>query len=80
MLSTLVTCSCLCSVSLVAQVSSVGICINDFHTQLTHGLTEKEAFHKKGYENVDFNESVKTKTKEYIRNYMKKFGPIYTRT
>lgn len=44
--------------------------------QLTYGLTEKEAGRKKKGK-LEFTSSVKTRVKEYIRQYMKKIGPVY---
>lgn len=46
--------------------------------QLTYGLTEKEAGRKKKGK-LEFTSSVKTRVKEYIRQYMKKIGPVYRR-
>jgi hypothetical protein len=43
--------------------------------QLTYGITEKESGRKKG--KLEFTASVKTRVKEYIRQYMKKIGPVY---
>lgn len=45
--------------------------------QLTYGLTEKEL--KRKGNNLLFTNSVKTKVKEYIRQYMKKVGTVYRR-
>ena len=47
-------------------------------SQLTYGLTEKEASRKKK-EKLEFTDSVRAKVKEYIRQYMKKTGPVYRR-
>ena len=49
-----------------------------YSLQLTYGLTEKEIGRKKSG-SLEFTNSVKTKVKEYIRQYMKKFGPVYRR-
>lgn len=49
-------------------------------SQLTYGLTEKEITRKGGVANLVYNNSVKSKVKDYIRQYMKKFGPVYIRT
>ena len=52
-------------------------CSEDFKylaRRLTYGLTEKEKGRKK---ELLFTDSVKARVKEYIRQYMKKFGPIY---
>lgn len=48
--------------------------------KLTHGILMKELSHLKSEETLQCNDSVKIKTKEYIRTYMKKFGPVYKRT
>ena len=49
--------------------------------QLTFGITEKEISRKSGNTDLlDFNDQVKSRVKDYIRNYMKKFGPIYKRS
>lgn len=48
--------------------------------KLTHGILTKELSHLKDEETLQCNDSVKIKTKEYIRSYMKKFGPVYKRT
>jgi len=48
--------------------------------KLTHGILMKELSRLKDEEMLQCNDSVKIKTKEYIRTYMKKFGPVYKRT
>ncbi|XP_078343740.1 histone-lysine N-methyltransferase SETD2-like isoform X2 [Oculina patagonica] len=48
--------------------------------KLTHGILMKELSHLKDEETLQCNDSVKIKTKEYIRSYMKKFGPVYKRS
>ena len=50
-----------------------------FLSQLTHGILNKEMSHLKEDDSLQCNDSVKIKTKEYIKNYMKKFGPEYKR-
>ena len=40
---------------------------------------EKEAAHKGGYEQLQFGPSTQHKTKKYIKEYMKKCGPVYKR-
>ncbi|XP_031552066.1 histone-lysine N-methyltransferase SETD2-like [Actinia tenebrosa] len=47
--------------------------------KLTHGLMTKELQHVKSEEFLQCNDSVKVKTKEYIRSYMKKFDEMYKR-
>lgn len=56
------------------------LCFIFFTFQLTHGILMKELHHLKDEETLQCNDSVKIKTKEYIRSYMKKFGPVYKRT
>lgn len=50
------------------------------HPQLTYGLTEKEIDRKGGIDKLVYNDSVKGKVKDYIRQYMKKHGPVYKRS
>ena len=50
-----------------------------FLSQLTHGILNKEMSHLKEDDSLQCNDSVKIETKEYIKNYMKKFGPEYKR-
>ncbi|NWJ10585.1 SETD2 methyltransferase, partial [Crypturellus undulatus] len=45
--------------------------------QLTHGVMNKELKYCKNPEDLECNENVKHKTKEYIKKYMQKFGVIY---
>ncbi|XP_075444214.1 histone-lysine N-methyltransferase SETD2 isoform X3 [Ascaphus truei] len=45
--------------------------------KLTHGVMNKELKYCKNPEDLDCNENVKHKTKEYIKKYMQKFGTIY---
>ncbi|KAG7469756.1 hypothetical protein MATL_G00132080 [Megalops atlanticus] len=45
--------------------------------KLTHGVMNKELKSCKNPEDLECNENVKHKTKEYIKKYMQKFGPIY---
>ena len=45
--------------------------------QLTHGVMVKELGRLKDESTLACNDSVKIKTKEYIRNYMQKFGPVF---
>jgi hypothetical protein len=58
-------------------------CSEDFKylaRKLTHGLAEKELQRRHGSTgDLVFNDSIRSKVKEYIRQYMKKCGPIYTR-
>uniref|UniRef100_A0A674BV90 [histone H3]-lysine(36) N-trimethyltransferase n=1 Tax=Salmo trutta TaxID=8032 RepID=A0A674BV90_SALTR len=45
--------------------------------KLTHGVMNKELKSCKNPEDLECNENVKHKTKEYIKKYMQKFGNIY---
>ncbi|XP_059963720.1 histone-lysine N-methyltransferase SETD2-like [Mesoplodon densirostris] len=44
---------------------------------LTHGVMSKELKYCKNPEDLECNENVKRKTKEYIKKYMQKFGAVY---
>ncbi|KFW74657.1 Histone-lysine N-methyltransferase SETD2, partial [Manacus vitellinus] len=46
-------------------------------SQLTHGVMNKELKYCKNPEDLECNENVKHKTKEYIKKYMQKFGILY---
>ena len=48
--------------------------------QMTHGVMMKEIQHIKNENDLQCSDSVKIKTKEYIRNYMSKFGSVYRRS
>ncbi|XP_046859612.1 histone-lysine N-methyltransferase SETD2-like isoform X2 [Xenia sp. Carnegie-2017] len=55
-------------------------CVEDFKflaRKLTHGVMVKELGRLKDESTLACNDSVKIKTKEYIRNYMQKFGPVF---
>ncbi|XP_029444100.1 histone-lysine N-methyltransferase SETD2 isoform X2 [Rhinatrema bivittatum] len=45
--------------------------------KLTHGVMNKELKYCKNPEDLECNENVKHKTKEYIKKYMQKFGSLY---
>ncbi|CAG2105531.1 unnamed protein product [Medioppia subpectinata] len=45
--------------------------------KLTHTIMGKEIKQCKSLEQLSCNESVKTKTKEYVKKYMARFGPFY---
>uniref|UniRef100_A0A672LS57 [histone H3]-lysine(36) N-trimethyltransferase n=1 Tax=Sinocyclocheilus grahami TaxID=75366 RepID=A0A672LS57_SINGR len=45
--------------------------------KLTHGVMNKELKSCKNPEDLECNENVKHKTKEYIKKYMQKFGAVY---
>ncbi|RLV89204.1 hypothetical protein DV515_00015001 [Chloebia gouldiae] len=48
-----------------------------FRKELTHGVMNKELKYCKNPEDLECNENVKHKTKEYIKKYMQKFGILY---
>uniref|UniRef100_A0A8C4NFV4 WW domain-containing protein n=1 Tax=Eptatretus burgeri TaxID=7764 RepID=A0A8C4NFV4_EPTBU len=45
--------------------------------KLTHGVMNKELKNCRNHEDLEVNENVKHKTREYIKKYMQKFGPVY---
>lgn len=45
--------------------------------QLTHGVMNKELKACTNPEDLECNENVKHKTKEYIKKYMQRFGSVY---
>lgn len=45
--------------------------------KLTHGVMNKELKACKNPEDLECNENVKHKTKEYIKKYMQRFGSVY---
>ncbi|XP_059520930.1 histone-lysine N-methyltransferase SETD2 isoform X2 [Myotis daubentonii] len=45
--------------------------------KLTHGVMNKELKYCRSPEDLECNENVKHKTKEYIKKYMQKFGAVY---
>ena len=51
-----------------------------FLSQLTHGFLNKEMSLLKEDDSLQCNDSVKIETKEYIKNYKKKFGAEYKRS
>lgn len=58
-------------------------CSGDFKhlaRKLTFGLTEKEISRKGSSSELVFTDSVKSRVKDYIKSYMKKFGPVYKRS
>ncbi|MEQ2171575.1 Histone-lysine N-methyltransferase setd2, partial [Goodea atripinnis] len=44
---------------------------------LTHGVMNKELKACNNPEDLECNENVKHKTKEYIKKYMQRFGSVY---
>ncbi|KAG8521598.1 Histone-lysine N-methyltransferase SETD2, partial [Galemys pyrenaicus] len=55
-------------------------CLNPYRKpdcKLTHGVMNKELKYCKNPEDLECNENVKHKTKEYIKKYMQKFGAVY---
>ena len=47
--------------------------------QLTHHVMSKELKHCRHVEDLEVNENVKAKAKDFVRKYMSKFGPQYRR-
>lgn len=45
--------------------------------QITHAVMVKELKHCRHPEDLEVNENVKSKAKDYIKNYMSKFGSAY---
>nr|XP_039266370.1 histone-lysine N-methyltransferase SETD2-like isoform X1 [Styela clava] len=45
--------------------------------KLTHNIMQKEIKQVRVWEDLDFNANVRYKTKEYVKKYMSKVGPIY---
>nr|XP_059883691.1 LOW QUALITY PROTEIN: histone-lysine N-methyltransferase SETD2-like [Delphinus delphis] len=45
--------------------------------KLTHGVTNKELKYCKNPKDLECNEDVRHKTKEYIKKYMQRFGAVY---
>lgn len=45
--------------------------------KLTHFVMAKELKHCKNVEDLECNENVKHKAKEFIQKYMAKYGPVY---
>ncbi|KOB67347.1 putative histone-lysine N-methyltransferase [Operophtera brumata] len=57
-------------------------CTADFKhlaRKLTHFVMLKELKHCRAVEELVVTDSVKSKAKTFIKKYMKKFGPVYTR-
>ncbi|KAK0082876.1 hypothetical protein PV325_009704 [Microctonus aethiopoides] len=48
--------------------------------KLTHFVMAKELKHCKSVDELQCNENVKHKAKDFVRKYMNKFGPIYQRS
>ncbi|NXS58548.1 SETD2 methyltransferase, partial [Brachypteracias leptosomus] len=62
---------------LLGVLGAVGVTEPLVSPQLTHGVMNKELKYCKNPEDLECNENVKHKTKEYIKKYMQKFGAIY---
>lgn len=43
-------------------------------------MLAKELKHCKSVDELECNDNVKNKAKEFVKKYMKKFGPVYTKT
>lgn len=48
--------------------------------QLTHFVLAKELRHCKSIDELQCNENVKHKAKDFVRKYMSKFGPVYSKS
>ncbi len=62
--------------SLLLSLNLWYVCLS-ICTQLTHGVMNKELKSCSNPEDLECNENVKHKTKEYIKKYMQKFGTVY---
>lgn len=51
-----------------------------FFIQLTHHVMAKELKHCRHVEDLEVNENVKAKAKDYVRKYMSRFGSLYKKT
>ena len=47
--------------------------------QLTHAVLDKELKHCRHLEDLEVNENVKFKAKEFVKKYMAKSGSVYKR-
>ena len=47
--------------------------------QLTHAVLDKELKHCRHHEDLEVNENVKFKAKEFVKKYMAKSGAVYKR-
>lgn len=50
------------------------------NVQLTHHVMAKELKHCRHVEDLEVNENVKAKAKDYVRKYMNRYGPIYKKS
>lgn len=48
--------------------------------KLTHHVMAKELKHCRHVEDLEVNENVKSKAKDYVKKYMGKFGSVYSKT
>ena len=51
-----------------------------FSFQLTHTVLEKELKQCRHVEDLEVNENVKAKAKEFVKKYMTKCGPVYKKS
>lgn len=51
-----------------------------FLFQLTHFVLAKELKHCKSVDELQCNENVKHKAKDFVRKYMSKFGAVYQKS
>ena len=56
----------------------VSMCYDDMF-QLTHVVLDKELKHCRHHEDLEVNENVKFKAKEFVKKYMSKTGAVYKR-
>lgn len=61
----------------MCSISNLPITFPSF--QLTHFVMLKELKHCRGVDDLECNDSVKAKAKDFIRKYMAKFGAVYQR-
>ncbi len=45
--------------------------------QITHAVLDKELKHCRHLEDLEVNENVKAKAKDYVKKYMERFGKVY---
>ncbi len=50
-----------------------------FFFQLTHAVLVKELKHVKHHEDLEVNENVKAKAKDFVKKYMGQYGAVYVK-
>ena len=48
--------------------------------QLTHHVMAKELKHCRHVEDLEVNENVKAKAKDYVKKYMSRCGPVFKKS